>query len=397
MASTFAHEEPDRVPLYEGSIEIPELVPAVQRVIAPGLMFISIDVIRLLTAPWFAPFKRLVVKTLYNPKPLAAAIRPRMVKPVLMRYTRLYRRLGVDLVSMAGGMPAFLDSKLFDKILVQGNVVYGPAGDVATKIAGNGAVHRNGFLRSAGDYETYITFDPDNPVNYFLAPHILEAAKGKLVPLFSVFGAAFFENMCEMFGYDVLFRMLVKEPAFVKRVVEDMAAYSRGVAARLLEAGAEYFYITDDLGQKGRPMISPRMYRSFFLPHVKKFCDLVHRGGGKVMMHSDGGVMELVPSFLEAGIDALHPWESAAGMDIFEGKRRWGDKLVLVGNVPIELLSHGTPGEVEAYVQRLMEEVSVGGGHVLSSSHSLVPTCKFENYKAMLRAHKRHGHHGLRG
>jgi uroporphyrinogen decarboxylase len=137
------------------------------------------------------------------------------------------------------------------------------------------------------------------------------------------------------------------------------------------------------------------MYRKYFKAGVSRFCKAVHDGGGKVMMHSDGGVMDLVPDFIEAGVDALHPWEGAAGMDMAEGKRRWGDKLTLIGNVPIELLSHGTPADVASYVTRLIRDVAPGGGFVIASSHSVVPTCNYENYKAYVLARMRGGKYPL--
>ncbi len=177
----------------------------------------------------------------------------------------------------------------------------------------------------------------------------------------------------------------MKDPGFISKAVQDMSDYACAVAEHLARRGVKLFYMTDDLGQKNRPMISPRMYRKYFKQGVSRFCKTVHKHGGKVMMHSDGGVMELVPDFIEAGIDALHPWESAAGMDIFEAKKRWGNKLALVGNVPIELLSHGTTAEVREYVTRLITDVAPGGGYILSSSHSIVSSCKVENYIEMIR------------
>jgi len=57
-----------------------------------------------------------------------------------------------------------------------------------------------------------------------------------------------------------------------------------------------------------------------------------------------------------------------------------------MGNVPIPLLTHGTPKEVTEYVKYLLENVSKDGGHVISSSHSVTKWCKLENFLAYSKA-----------
>jgi uroporphyrinogen decarboxylase len=79
-------------------------------------------------------------------------------------------------------------------------------------------------------------------------------------------------------------------------------------------------------------------------------------------------------------------------MDIGEAKRRYGDKLALLGNVDCgELLSRGTPGQVEDAVKETIAKAAVGGGHVLASSNSIDPAVDPANYRAMVEAGRRHG------
>ncbi|MGV9202919.1 MAG: uroporphyrinogen decarboxylase family protein [Promethearchaeia archaeon] len=83
----------------------------------------------------------------------------------------------------------------------------------------------------------------------------------------------------------------------------------------------KYIYVTNDLGYKGRTIIiSPKMFRELFKPGITRFCDVVHKYGVRVIMHSCGYIMELIPDFIEMGIDALYPIERAAGNDIVEIK-----------------------------------------------------------------------------
>lgn len=387
------HEEPDRVPIYEGVIEPPALNrgrPPMS--FEPGILFYGASLLRLLTAPAGRPLVRAYLKLLKKPRLLAP-----FVKPATLAATRLHRALGVDLMGFAGGLFKVLDEarvfRDFSTRRAAGNVtVYTAHGDVATQLpVHGGAALRNGFLRSPADYDKYVAFDPDHPANYFLARRALAAARGKIAFAFTVYGAAFFENMCDLFGFERVFKYLLRDKGFVDRVVRDMSDYACAVAEHLLERGVRLFYMTDDLGQIQRALISPRMYKRFFQPGVKKFCRLVHRHGGKVLMHSCGNVMDLLPAIVETGIDALHPWEPTSGMDIVRGKREWGDRIALVGNVPIQMLTDGTPRDVVAYVKRLMREVAPGGGYLVSSAHSIVAPCQWQNYAAMLWAARKFG------
>jgi len=60
--------------------------------------------------------------------------------------------------------------------------------------------------------------------------------------------------------------------------------------------------------------------------------------------------------------------------------------MALMGDVPGTLLSLGTPGEVEAYCRKLIQEVGEGGGFVLSSGCSVPYDAKIENVRAMIKA-----------
>ncbi|MBN2156102.1 MAG: hypothetical protein JW776_08665 [Candidatus Lokiarchaeota archaeon] len=209
--------------------------------------------------------------------------------------------------------------------------------------------------------------------------------------MFYIHGAAFFEMMSDMFGFVTLFKLLVKNKVFIKKVVKDLSDYTCDVAKHLLERGVRIFYMGDDLGLKGKGIISPRMYEDFFHESIKKFTRIVHDKGGYIIRHSCGYFKEYIPFFQKEHIDGLHPWESSAGMDIFEGKQKWGNEFTLVGNVPIGMLSHGSRKEIRDYVLNLIKICGLGGGYIDASSHSIVPSCKWDNYLTMLWTLKKYG------
>ncbi len=108
------------------------------------------------------------------------------------------------------------------------------------------------------------------------------------------------------------------------------------------------------------------------------------------ILHSDGNVTAVLDDLVELGIAGLHPVEPGA-MDIRALKRRFGNRLCLVGNVDVNTLSAGTPLQVETEVAELVRDVAPGGAYMLSSGNSLAAYCRIENVQAMANAVQRLG------
>jgi uroporphyrinogen decarboxylase len=84
-------------------------------------------------------------------------------------------------------------------------------------------------------------------------------------------------------------------------------------------------------------------------------------------------------------VRVLHPLEPTGGFDIYEVKKRWGDKLALFGNIDIGgVLGAGTPAEVAADTLRHLQALSVGGGYVCGCSHDIDDNIPIENLRAMM-------------
>jgi uroporphyrinogen decarboxylase len=71
-------------------------------------------------------------------------------------------------------------------------------------------------------------------------------------------------------------------------------------------------------------------------------------------------------------------------MDIHEIRERTRGKLCLIGNIDVDLLLRGTPGEIKEDTLKHLRTLGPGGGYVLGSSNSIHRTIRAENYRAML-------------
>jgi len=383
IEATFNHEIPDRVPKYEGSIEIKELNPVFDgQVNSQALLFFSPQQVSIFHK--FPGVISLLKSISKHPRFLhpIASIAPRII-------TKLPRKFNYDMFVYTSGVPMIANERIFRDFHTEekNKVIRDRTGRLVWRNSPDGAHMRNGFMQSIEDWDKYMEFDPDHQSNYVLLEAALKTSKKiDMVPILVLWGGVGFEELCGIFGFNQAFKLFIKNKGFIRKIVKQMNDYAIAVAEGILQRGGKYIYFTADLGYKGRSLISPHMFRELFKPGMKKLCRRIHQLGGKVIFHSCGNVVQLLPDFIDAGIDALHPIEKAAGNDIVDFKKKYGKKIVLIGNVPIPLLTHGTPKENYEYVKYLLKNVSKDGGHIISSSHSVTQWCKLKNFYAYYKA-----------
>jgi uroporphyrinogen decarboxylase len=93
----------------------------------------------------------------------------------------------------------------------------------------------------------------------------------------------------------------------------------------------------------------------------------------KLMMHSDGAIRPFIPDMIECGINLLDPVQRhCTGMDIFELKRDFGDRLSFHGAVDTQkVLPFGTRDEVKQEVLTCLEALAPGGGYICGPVHNV--------------------------
>lgn len=150
-------------------------------------------------------------------------------------------------------------------------------------------------------------------------------------------------------------------------------------------------FITEDMGYRDRGFFSPKAYREMIMPCQKLFCDFCHARGIKVMLHTCGMNMELVPLYIEAGFDVLNPLEVKAGMDIFRLKKDFGDVLALWGGIDVRAIADPDPSVLEKEIRDKVAMARQGGGYIFSSDHSIPDNVSLERYRHMLELGRKYG------
>ena len=250
-------------------------------------------------------------------------------------------------------------------------------------------------LEAESDFESYTVPDPDEEWRYDSLKSAVKRFKGEKAIFCGVTDV--FDVVKECFLGDAkMFIAMIKNPGYVKRVSEAVLKYQLEYIKNCIEAGADFFFINGDYATTHAPMVSPKMAGEFLMPNLKSLADFVHQNGALLAKHSDGMLWPLFDQIVETGVDAIHPIDPEAGMDMGEAKANYGHKVCLMGNIDCgPLLTWGSPDEVRQATKECLRKGGKGGGLICMSSNSIHSGVKPENYLAMLETIREYGTYPL--
>jgi len=201
------------------------------------------------------------------------------------------------------------------------------------------------------------------------------------------------ERAFAMQGMDKFLLNLGRNPEFAQVLLKKIASLCKTLMGHFLDAAGDnldIIKIGDDLGTQNSLLMSPKMYRQYLKPiHADYISFIKERTKAKVFFHTDGDVFNLVPDFIEIGVDILNPIQTSAGKmaNIQELKTLYGDQLTFCGAVDTHhILPMGTQEEVRAEVKRVINIMAPGGGYMLASVHTIMDDVSPENILAMVDA-----------
>jgi uroporphyrinogen decarboxylase len=186
-----------------------------------------------------------------------------------------------------------------------------------------------------------------------------------------------YTDATELVGTAEFWLKLHTHPEVIEALLKRIADFYYELATRFFEAARnclDIFFFGDDFGGQNGLQISPAMWRRFMKPYLKRFVDLGKQAGLKTMLHSCGGVREIIPDLIDIGMDALNPVQvRAKGMEPAALKRDFGDRICFHGAIDHQqVLPFGTMSDVRAEVRRIIDILAPGGGYCLAASHDLL-------------------------
>ncbi len=196
-------------------------------------------------------------------------------------------------------------------------------------------------------------------------------------------GIPVFECMHPICGHENLLMGMALDPDWVLEMAEVYADLNIHLMETLFaeEGQPDGIWFYEDMGFRGRPFMSPDMYRELIMPSHKKLIDFVHGRGMKVIMHSCGFVEPLLPHMVEAGIDCLEAIEVKAGMDLLRIYKNFGDRIALMGGLDVRPVATNDPDGIRRELESKIPFVKQNYGFILHSDHSIPESTKYDSYR----------------
>jgi uroporphyrinogen decarboxylase len=193
-----------------------------------------------------------------------------------------------------------------------------------------------------------------------------------------MFVCSFFELSLVLFGFENFMLKLVEDRDLVEYWLHAKLAHDLAFLDRFLALAGPYLeaiQMNDDFGAQTALQISPRIYRELFKPRQRKWIEFVKaRTRAKIFLHCDGAIAEILPDFIEIGIDVLNPLQtSAKGMDPKRIKLQFGKHLAFWGGgVETQTtLPFGSVDDVRREVRERVKLLGADGGYVFATTHNL--------------------------
>ena len=130
---------------------------------------------------------------------------------------------------------------------------------------------------------------------------------------------------------------------------------------------SDFFRIGEDYGSQQGLLFGIEQWKEFIQPTLIKMSEIPKKYHSFYYHHTCGSVVELIPLLIESGVDVLDPIQiRARGMDPYELKARYGDRLCFSGGIDEQqVLPEGTPEEVRNEVIRILNIMGRDGGYFL--------------------------------
>lgn len=223
-------------------------------------------------------------------------------------------------------------------------------------------------------------YDPEDPARYADDPDRLARQLADRDHFIELHFSGPFWQMREWVGFENLCTLFYDDPDLIR----DMVAFWEQYIQRLLENSFRYVtpdcvHFSEDMAYKSFSMISPAMVRDFLLPTYRRWGELIRGTGVPVYaIDSDGYIGELIPIWLEGGVNMCDPVEVAAGNDIVAFRREFGHEMAYRGGIDKRAMAKG--GSVlEKEIDRIRPVVE-DGGYIPSCDHGVPSDVSWPNY-----------------
>lgn len=201
-------------------------------------------------------------------------------------------------------------------------------------------------------------------------------------------GGSVFQHPTFLRGMDTFLMDLIMNPDMAKFLMDKFTDFYLAYFERMFESAKgeiDIFRVADDVAMQTGLLISKEMFDEFVAQRLKKLIDLAHRYNIKFMLHSCGDVSQLIPRFIELGVDILDPIQvSATNMNVFDIHKKFGHLICLHGGIDTQqFLPNASTRDIKEKISDTINYFKNQSGYILSTSHVIEGDIPLENIDAL--------------
>jgi len=234
--------------------------------------------------------------------------------------------------------------------------------------------------------------DPDNPARY---PDWEQARKIWSDPNCPyprvVSGGSLFGWLRDWMGMEGISYLVYDDPALFEEMVTTLADLTVEAHRRAFENGAQFDACSmwEDMCYNSGPLLSPALFKKYLVPQYKRITEQLRKHGCDVVwIDCDGKIDDLIPMWLESGVNCMFPIQIGTwGADPVKYRTEYGKDLLMMGGFDKHILAH-LKNDIEDEVVRLAPLVEEGG-YIGFCDHRVPPDVPLENYLFYLHTVRR--------
>ena len=227
-------------------------------------------------------------------------------------------------------------------------------------------------------------FDPDTPGRFPLNwEETAESYKDRDYPLGMSIGSLY-GWLRNWMGVQNISLAFYKDPDWIAEMMDTLTdLWLKVIPKALKNVRIDFSSWWEDMCYSRGPLISVKFFEEFMVPRYRKVTSLLAEYGVDVnILDCDGRITELVPGWLDSGINCMFPIE-VAHTNVYDLRERFGKKVLLVGAVN-KLSLMREKDDIDRELQRL-DPLLRQGGYIPTVDHRVPPEVSFQNYLYYLK------------
>jgi uroporphyrinogen decarboxylase len=202
----------------------------------------------------------------------------------------------------------------------------------------------------------------------------------------------FYERMSAVIGFEPLMIEIAMDGELFEKMLVNLRDFTIRAIELIADAGATGVYLSDDWGTAERLHISLDQWRKRFKPAYGAMIEAAHGRGLDVWLHSCGAITDLIPEWIDLGLDVIGHCKPGV-VDLTAIAERFHGKIAIYGAIDAEHnLVNGTRASIREEVRTRMRGFHANEGRFIASPASAIRAgTPVENVQTLFEAIREFG------